>query len=295
MTNSYVHYRNLYNNVKPIRGRSPEVRPIGNRRRDHEQIVRNDLGNGEYSYAAKLYNTQVVEYMPNGDVILRTDGWHTPSTAEFIHEHSPFSCWKQGKQLWVRMLGGTTNTTVYPIGKELRLRLNADRRYEPVEPIVLKKKITDRVKAKEARTKVKPFLDWTRTFLSMSDGWVMHETMKQTLGWKEDELWARYADHVRIPVSLYERVIDPGATEEDFMYVLCSATLNHAVIIEKRHAEALQMPIGGQLRGRAFYDLRVDFTSFKAMVYRWVRQYEEVSKVVEVRPGAKAINGVVTV
>ncbi len=294
MTNSYVHYRNLYNNVKPIRGRSPDVRPIGNRRRDHEQIVRNDLGNGEYSYAAKLYNTQVVEYIPNGDVILRTDGWHTPSTAEFIHEHSPFSCWKQGKQLWVRMLGGTTNTTVYPIGKELRLRINADRRYEPVEPIVLKKKITDRVKAKEARTKVQPFLDWLRVFTSMSDGWVMHETIKQSLGWQENGIWARYGDHVSLPANLYERVADPGATEEDFMYVLCSATLNHAVIIEKRLVEHVPIQIGNMQRVQTYYDRRVEFTSLKAMVYRWVRNYEDVGRIVEVKPGDTAIRSLVT-
>ena len=36
---SYTHYKNLWESVKPIRGRSVEVRPIGERRRDWEQIV----------------------------------------------------------------------------------------------------------------------------------------------------------------------------------------------------------------------------------------------------------------
>lgn len=295
MTNSYVHYKNLYNNVKPIRGRSPDVRPIGNRRRDWEQVVRNDLGNGEYSYAAKLYDTQVVEYMPSGEIILRTKGWHTPSTAEFIHEHSPFTCWKQDKRLWVRILGVGT-ATAYPIGDELRLRVNADLVYEPAEPIVIKKKITDRVKAKEARTKVQPFLDWTRTFLSMSDGWVMHETMKQVLGWNNDEAqWARYVNVDGNAMNLYDRLSAPESGEETYLRVICTLPLCNATVMEKRLAETVTMPVGGHTRGRSFYDLRVDYDQIKSLVYRWVRQYEEVGKIVEVQPGAKAVYGTVTV
>jgi hypothetical protein len=294
MTNSYAHYKNLYNNVKPIRGRSPEVRPIGNRRRDWEQVVRNDLGNGEYSYAAKFHNTQVVEYLPNGDVILRPQGWHTPSTAEFIHEHSPFTCWKQDKRLWVRVNNGS-DVTAYPIGDELRMRLNADQRYEPTESIVIKKKVTDRVKAKEARKKVQPFLDWARVFLGMSDGWVMHETIKQTLGWSIGEgQWARYESKNNIVASMYDKISSPDADEETYLRVMCALPLSHATVIEKRLAETLTMPVGGHVRGRTFYDLRVDYEQIKAVVYRWVRQHEDVDKIVEVQPGAKAIYGTVT-
>jgi hypothetical protein len=294
MINSYLHYKNLYNNVKPIRGRSPEVRPIGNRRRDWEQVVRNDLGNGEYSYAAKFHNTQVVEYMPNHDVILRTQGWHTPSTAEFIHEHSPFTCWKQDKKLWVRVDNGH-GVSAYPIGDELHLRLDENHKYQPTKEIVIKKKVTDRVKAKEARKKVQPFLDWARVFLGMSDGWVMHETMKQTLGWSVDEgQWARYVSKNNIVASMYNKMSSPESDGETYLYVMCMLPLCHATVFEKRVAETLAVSISGYPRSRMFYDLRVDYEQIKAVVYRWVRQHEDVDKIVEVQPGAKAIYGTVT-
>lgn len=39
MNSSYKFYEEKYNKTKPIRGRSTDVRPIGERRRDWETII----------------------------------------------------------------------------------------------------------------------------------------------------------------------------------------------------------------------------------------------------------------
>ena len=137
-TKLYEYYKTKWETIKPIRGRAEEVRPIGKRRRDWEKITRKDLGNGEYSYCAVLYQTECVEYLPNGDVVVRCGSWSTPLTAEFIHTHSPFTCYKKHKKLWLRVKvgGDSANVKAYPLSSEgLRFKWVDGYNFAPVEPV----------------------------------------------------------------------------------------------------------------------------------------------------------------
>lgn len=78
---SYADALAAYNNIKPIRGRSPEVRPLG-QRRDHQYYVRK---NGE-NVECVLYRTPVVVFRPDNTVVIRTDGWCSVSTHQFIYQ-----------------------------------------------------------------------------------------------------------------------------------------------------------------------------------------------------------------
>lgn len=292
MMNSYEAYKNLYDKVKPIRGRSTEVRPIGNRRRDWEQITRKVLPNGSFSYVARLYGTDVVEYLPDGSIILRSGGWSTPSTAEFIHEHSPFMCWKQHKRLWIRVRN-EDDVKAYPVGDELHMKWH-EGGYVPAQPIVIHKRVVDRDKAKIARKRCEPFLQWVKTFLALSDGWVMHETCKDVLGehGKDAVTLPRYADfHARStqPVALYEQIVCPGAGDPVFLRVLCLMTHAHLNVLEDRVAEIVDFRVSGIPRGIAFRDKRVDFFHVRDVVNRWLRQFGDVDKVVATEPTDKAI------
>ena len=195
-TRVYEFYKNKWVSTKPIRGRTEEVRPIGKRRRDWEKITRKDIGNGEYSYCAKLWGTECVEYLPDGSIKLRIEGWVTPSTAEFIHEHSPFVCFKRNNKLWVQVREDAGEVKNYPLGEGDLHLLPVDNgaRYRPAEPVKIKKQVVNRAKAKEARADVMPFLNWAKTMLKISDGWVMHETMKQAFGWKQGEQHPEYVN-----------------------------------------------------------------------------------------------------
>jgi hypothetical protein len=114
----YEYYKAKYEKTKPIRGRNNDVRPLDNSRRyrDWERIAKVDV-NGQEVYACQLYDTDVVRYYPDGSIGLSIDTWATPSTADFMHCHSPFYACKKYNQIWVYPRGHNADEC-YPIPKE---------------------------------------------------------------------------------------------------------------------------------------------------------------------------------
>jgi hypothetical protein len=72
--------KNLHNATKPTRGRSPEIRPLGDRRDVDNYSVRMNGDDVEFV----LYRTPVITYRTNGEIVLRTDGWASVSSHQFI-------------------------------------------------------------------------------------------------------------------------------------------------------------------------------------------------------------------
>lgn len=299
----YEFYKNKWETTKPIRGRSEEIRPVGKRRRDWEKIIRKELGNGEYSYCIVLYQTECVEYLPDGSVKLRAGGWPTPSTAEFIYEHSPFTCFKRNKKLWIKVSTDTDEVKTYPLGEgELHLLHNKSGRYEPAEPVVIRKQVVNRAKAKAARADVMAFLDWSRTMLKISDGWVMHETMKQVFGWKEGKPnesnnWDShgYVDPYMCKDNVLLELCQ-SENDDDKLLALCRIA-NHSNKEERRKAESFmyEMEWNGNkfMRSNDFYDMRVKFDTIKRYVYKLVEKSGDIHDIVEVQPTDKTMTGVI--
>lgn len=288
---SYTHYANIWTSTKPIRGRAGDIRPIGNRRRDWETIVRKQLLSGEYSYAAKLHNTECVEYFPNGDVTLRTGGWDTPSTADFIHEHSPFMCAKRNGKLWVKK---PNVDTMLPIIGELQMRWTTTG-HEPIGEVVIKKRVVNRVQAKAAREPIVPFLNWLRAFLTMSEGWVMHETMKQVLGWVADAERPSYGERLTYSEKdlyfMIKEAHEMPHREDMHLKVLCYMVGSRFVYaIDTRRAETVtwnsKWPI-------PFEDKQYSYDAIKDKLYAMVVKHEQVTEIKEVKPGARAMSNVV--
>jgi hypothetical protein len=181
MLSSYEYYKKQWEQIKPIRGRTEVVKPISQRRRTWETIEKR----GEDVYACHLYQTDVVKYYPDGSIGFTAEQWSTPLSAEFMSMHSPFHCYKKHSKLWVQVYGKTAEDTKhYPVPREGELRLYAEMvggqvLYAPKETITIKKSVVDRVKAKDARLKLKGFLDWSKTFNKLSDGWIHNDTREQ--------------------------------------------------------------------------------------------------------------------
>jgi len=74
--------KNLHNATKPTRGRSPEVRPLGKRRDVDTYSVRMNGDDVEFV----LYKTPVITYKPDGVIVLRTAGWASVSSHQFIQQ-----------------------------------------------------------------------------------------------------------------------------------------------------------------------------------------------------------------
>ena len=182
----YNHFKDKFANTVPIRGRSTQIKPIGQRRRDWEQVVKGwvvEQGGldmeGSESYGAHLYKTDCVMYMPNGDVHVKSGGWATPTTAEFISRYLPreMRCYKKYNKIWVDYQSqayaiDTTKPTIF--------RFNKDTDSYTVEnPMPLMQKVLDRTKSKDARKPIEAFRNYAKIMLKLADGWLSNDLIEQ--------------------------------------------------------------------------------------------------------------------
>jgi hypothetical protein len=248
-------------------------------------------------YCAKLYSTECVEYFPNGDLVIRAGEWATPTTAEFIHEHSPFRCIKRYKKLWIQ-----NREELLPINGELHLKyLGEGNGWAPAEEIVIQQRVVDRDLAKAAREPLMPFLKFGEAFLKMSDGWVMHETRLQAgVGITP---WGRYQfDKIEGQGgtgSRYGDIYDHIATcdESEYLYILCYL-LQDNEYQSSRTAEVrtIKMNAGSANeweRKCQFCDYKYSNTILRGRVFNIAKQAKEIYKVVEVKPSGRAVTNTV--
>lgn len=82
--------------VKPIRGRTPECKPLGDRKKTHASIRKE----GE-DIIVRLYQTDIVRYRPDGTVIVNQGGHESMSTRAYLNAVLPLSFGSyQGMTVW---------------------------------------------------------------------------------------------------------------------------------------------------------------------------------------------------
>ncbi len=179
---TYEFFRNRYESTKPIRGRAVDIRPIGKRRRDWEKLVKEERDDGVW-YGARLYNTNVVMYSPDGRIEFRTDGHDTVSTADFMSAHSPFRATKARRQVWV--LRGDQKV---PVLKDKPITFKQENgNWKLITEIKLTQRVVDRSKAKVVRERIKGFEKYATTMLKLADGWVRASTTEPWRSLVEDD------------------------------------------------------------------------------------------------------------
>ena len=170
----YLGAKTLYNTVVPIRGK-PHIKPIGNRRKQHETIELFDSDKEIYSY--KLYDTHVVRLYPNGDVAIHTGGWGSMTTASFITwvTRNRLSGRVFNNKLWVSTYDGN-----WPMPDDgvVLFKPMPNGGFKLAEPLMVEKRSVDRAAAKEARAPYREFMSYVKTMLTLSDGWLMPETVE---------------------------------------------------------------------------------------------------------------------
>lgn len=185
----YKSWKNRFEVTKPIRGRAIECRPWGNRARDWEEIilVLTPLGEG---YSARLYNTDCVVVAPNGDLFIKTGGWATPLTAEWITMRSRLRCYKKYNAIWLDVDGRSI-----PLSKDKPLHLkwdDAKGKYTCDKVVKMEQKVVDKDKIKKARHSVKEFKTFVKVMMKLSDGWVSNELFTTHRVKDEGSVWNRY-------------------------------------------------------------------------------------------------------
>lgn len=305
----YEFFKEKWEKTKPIRGRSVDVRPIDNYRRyrDWETIekrfVRCDGGVEQEVYACHLYQTDVVLYYPDGSIGLRIDSWATPTTADFMTCHSPFYICKRYNKIWVYPNGHSVDEA-YPIPEEgeLRLVVGADGSYKPDRPIKIEKVVVDRTKAKDAREKIKPFIEWAKSFNKLTDGWIMQDTREQFTKYeqKTEHNWSTLKVNYGLPEGLvtyrwtgnvegihaqkaYEYL--QTCDDEGWMRVYLALTDDKDRAEDSRLTK--QIKIGDEKNNREMklYDIKYRWETLQSQIYTMVHNAVDTTKKIEVDVG----------
>ena len=79
---TYEKASKLEASIKPIRGRSDNCKPIGDRKKQHMSIRRD----GNNVIRARLHNTDVVAFHEDGLIEINMGGWNSVSTRLFLQE-----------------------------------------------------------------------------------------------------------------------------------------------------------------------------------------------------------------
>lgn len=179
---SFTEAKARWEAVTPIRGKA--LRPLGDRRKQHMQIIKHD----EDTYSCRLYYTDLVTYKSNGDVIVDFGGWNTISSRAFIGRVLPqrYLIFNYKAKLHIRDL---QNSKVYyiPSNGPVTIRENGHI-IGTLQPI---KQVVDREATAAIRRVYKPFLAWAKQFIAL-----MGSDIFATVSGREKEVSHPYAQSV---------------------------------------------------------------------------------------------------
>jgi hypothetical protein len=305
----YRQAKQRYEEVKPIRGRSGDIRPLGKRRRDWERIVKVS----ESAYAIRLYSTDVVTYYEDGAIELRTGGWASVSTAEMISLHSPFYATKRNKQVWVWHSDKHKYIVPADINECLRM-VRVDGVYEPETPQVLRQRVVDRTGIKELREKISPFIKFTKTMLALSDGWINVKSMlelggKKINGWRKGRIiypdhftadeWVmlersgNYLDRNARMAKMFVDVVSRPDEDQWLRVMYTMLTTNRTPLDE---VVEFYEPVEGESASRIncpYMNQRFDVSEYVELINKILRVHPDAQTVRELPPGSEFRSNVV--
>jgi hypothetical protein len=215
---TYGAARAHHDSIKPIRGRSPEVRPLADRRRTWFNIrleagtgFFDDAGNEVKSYLMgdedviiKLYGTDIVRYRRNGEVHVNFGGWDTITTRAALTAILNLTLERYSNRTWFGEYDGA-NTIGWRVmdvrggwNVLVRNENNIGFRLTNPRPTVVHR--VNRAGSKAVMDRHKPFLTYAENMLKLlDDGSEYARTPDRKTGSKWYEVdWAldenKYAD-----------------------------------------------------------------------------------------------------
>ena len=84
---TYMEALNKFDNTKPIKGRSDDPRPLGDRRNVDTYSIRKNIWTNAIELV--LYRTPVIKFTVEDEVIINIDNWPSASTCQFISRILP--------------------------------------------------------------------------------------------------------------------------------------------------------------------------------------------------------------
>jgi len=239
----YGQAENLYNRIVPLRRQTEsDMRPVGERRRKHERIAKE----GD-SYIIKYYNHNVVTYHADGRMVVGLPAWTSPKVADYLTRYTPFRFTKQYNNIWMTLpvSGGKLNCV--PVIGDVTVWRQDNGIHHNVIGIV--KRAVNRKNAKAARARIKPFVDYCTTMLSISDGWILSSTANELLDGHSKRM---------APFDLLHDILTSSDEEWPRLCVQAAQTLINSM----------------NMHGRINYgDQRYSATQLNKALYKFIEQY----------------------
>jgi hypothetical protein len=162
---SYAEAMQAYDSIKPLRGCPEQTRPIGARRDKQYKIIRIGADIQSYTYAARLYDTNLITYNPDNTIVIDIPkAWPTATTMQFIEAvlgiptaRTRGSCVFQINGV-KHALRGDKSTLVL---------LRNNNRYEVLQSQTHKEWRINRTGANAVRRRVKMFRNYLKGFISL--------------------------------------------------------------------------------------------------------------------------------
>jgi hypothetical protein len=173
--------------TKPIRGRSPECKPLGKRRNTHVTIRKD----ADESIVCRLYRTDVVTYHKDGRIEIRLDGWASQSTIAFIEEVLNVRGCIQHNHAWIGATReGCTQVGMYALrSHEVNtFRRNGHGDLEFQNPMQIKTHRINRAGANNVRKAYKPFKDYVMRTMRLRDDGFSGQEFGDVFGWVREGL-----------------------------------------------------------------------------------------------------------
>lgn len=208
--------KRIFEEVKPIRGRYPEEKPLGkNRRYTWMQIHKrhssreseaHPLGEFVTSYACQLYQTDCIEFFPDGEIVLRVNQWKGPTTMMFLNyilkEYIGQVASEGSKWYFVNKLG-----EAFPMptryNSEMRVKFVDGYGFRPLEIKQEHKLAVRRKEMNKLRKYYDDFIEYGKTML-MADGqlgnWGKLRDIRAELGFNIDE-FRGYREYTRYDLN----------------------------------------------------------------------------------------------
>ena len=158
----YAQAVKWFNDTPPIRGkgRNAGIKPLGHRNRLHFQIHKAD----DDSILCRLYDTDVVVFKPNGDIVVNPLNYVTMTTANFIGDVLGIRAFIHDRSLQISVHGQQ-----YRINKSITLRRNEQGLLHVTEADKCYVLNINRKAKKDALVKVRPFEEYVRTQMKIRE------------------------------------------------------------------------------------------------------------------------------
>lgn len=161
---SYERALNHYNSIKPIRGRTEDVRPLCNttngRRKTHLRILTTTYDELP-AVACRYCHTDVVTYVIDGRVVFSND-YPSLSTNQFASELLPhsLSAGQKHSQTWLFDSARGGDAYWVPAGEVLEMKQYDNRvGWYPVNAHIFYKHVVNRKTMREVTEQYKPFIE----------------------------------------------------------------------------------------------------------------------------------------